>query len=53
MVVFACSAALVLVEILAADLARPTGSLARREPLREAPVLSEVASCARGRKKQK
>ena len=46
MVVFACSAALVLVEILAADLARPTGSLARRELLREAPALSEVASCA-------
>ena len=49
MVVFACSAALVLVEILgflAADHARPTGSLARREPLREAPALSEVASCA-------
>ena len=49
MVVFACSAALVLVEILgflAADHARPTGSLARRELLREAPALSEVASCA-------
>ena len=50
MVVFACSAALVLVEIFAADLvqhlARPTGSLARREPLCEAPALSEVAACA-------
>ena len=46
MVVFACSAALVLVEIFAADLARPTASLARREPLCEAPALSEVAACA-------
>ena len=45
MVVFAFSAALVLADILARDLERPTGSLARREPVREAPALSEVAAC--------